>query len=61
MSNRMTVAKIGKAMVHFEKTIEYINRKVDERSRNGKTNEDDDAAIRNYSGMSDDGDRCWSF
>ena len=61
MSNRISVAKVGKAMVHFEKTVEYINQKIDERSQNGKTNEDNDAAIRNYTGMNNNGERCWSF
>jgi len=61
MSNRISVAKVGKAMVHFEKTIEHINRKIDERTRNGKIHEDDDAAVRNYSGINNDGERCWSF
>jgi len=61
MSNRIGVAKIGKAMSHFEKSVKYINRKIDERSQNGKYNEEDDAAYRHYSGRTDDGSRCWSF
>jgi hypothetical protein len=59
MSNRISVAKIGKSMSHFEKSIKYINRKIDERSQNGKFNEND--ADRHYSGTSDDGSRCWSY
>ena len=61
MANRISVAKIGKAMARFEKTVEYINQKVDGRSRNGKQSEENDVAIRHYSGTADDGSRCWSF
>ena len=61
MSNRMTVAKIGKAMSHFEKSLKYINHKIDERAQNGKTNEDGDSAYRHYSGIAEDGGRCWSY
>jgi len=59
MSNRISVAKIGKAMSHFEKSIKYINQKIDERSQNGKYNED--SVDRNYQGTNDKGERCWSF
>jgi hypothetical protein len=58
MSNRIKVAKIGKSMSHFEKTIKFINRKIDERSKNGKYNED--SVDRHYIGNNDKG-RCWSF
>ena len=61
MSNRIKVTKIGKAMTRFEKSLEYLNRKIDERARNGKTNERDDAVYRHYVGRSEDGGRCWSF
>ena len=61
MSNRIKVERIGKAIIRFEKSIEYINRKVDERSQSGKTNEDDDSAYRHYSGIAEDGGRCWSY
>jgi len=59
VSNRIKVEKIGKAMGRFEKTVEYINRKIDERSRNGKYNEND--ADRHFSGTTNDGSRCWSY
>ena len=61
MANRISVAKIGKAITRFEKSVEYLNRKIDERSQSGKTNEDDDAADRHYSGIAEDGGRCWSY
>jgi len=61
MSNRVHVSKIGKSMLRFEKSVEYLNRKIDERSRNGKHNEDDDVASRHFTGIADDGSRCWSF
>lgn len=59
MSNRMNVAKITAAMVRFEKTFDYINRQIDERTRNGKYNEDD--ANNHLVKTDSDGSRCWSF
>ena len=61
MANRIAVAKIGKAITRFEKSVEYINRKIDERSQSGKTEEDNDSAHRHYSGIAEDGGRCWSY
>lgn len=61
MSNRMNVAKCTAAMVRFEKTLDYINRKIDERTRNGKYNEDDNFANNHLKDINSDGSRCWSF
>ena len=59
MSNRISVAKIGKAMARFEQSVKYVNRKIDERSRSGKSNEND--ADRHFSGTTNDGSRCWTY
>lgn len=61
MSKHIKFAKIGNTIRRFEKSIEYINRKIDERSQNGKTNEDDDFSNHHFVGVNDDGGRCWSF
>jgi len=61
MSNRVHVSKICKAMLRFEKSVEYLNQKIDERSRNEKRNEDDDVVNRHLIGIADDGSRSWSF
>lgn len=39
--------------------INYINRKIDERVINGKSNEED--VSNHYVGCADDGSRVWSF
>ena len=60
MSNHIKVAKIGNTMARFEKTIKYINRRIDERSQSGKNNEENDVAYSHYAGSNDQG-ICWSF
>ena len=61
MSNRIKVQKISNAISRFEKSVEYINRKIDERSQNGRTNEDDYKVSNHFSGTDDNGNRCWTF
>ena len=60
MSNHMKVAKVTKAMVSFEKTINFINDKIDRRTQSGKINEDD-SNVDNHLNVNSDGSRCWSF
>lgn len=61
MSRAIKFEKIGKAITRFEKSIKYINQKIDERSQAGRINEDSDSAYNHYTGTSDNGGRCWSY
>ena len=61
MCNRIKVESINKAMRYFEKSVQYIDRKIDERSQNGRTNEDSNVAVSHLKHTDSDGNRCWSF
>lgn len=54
-----TCSRNSKVVKSHQDRMSFINRKVDERSANGKSNEDD--VSNHYIGCADDGSRVWSF